>query len=94
MRKKDMKNTSLRNTGMTNTSMRNTGKINNNRNTIISKTKPIIDINQTEESILAMQEDDLEFNKIVLQNSQRRKKNKDNGNGKSNAKMLYMDQDD
>lgn len=89
MRKKDMKNTSLRNTGM-----RNTGKINNNRNTIISKTKPIIDINQTEESILAMQEDDLEFNKIVLQNSQRRKKNKDNGNGKSNAKMLYMDQDD
>ncbi len=92
MRKKDMKNTRLRNTGMRNTSMRNTGKINNNRNTIISKTKPIIDINQTEESILAMQEDDLEFNKIVLQNSQRRIKNKDNG--KSNAKMLYMDQDD
>jgi hypothetical protein len=54
MRKKDMKNTRLRNTGMRNTSIRNTGKINNNRNTIISKTKPIIDINQTEESILAM----------------------------------------
>ncbi len=72
--------------------MRNTGKINNNRNTIISKTKPINDINQTEESILPMQEDDLEFNKIVLQNSLRRKQNKDNG--KSNAKMFYMDQDD
>ena len=72
--------------------MRNTGKINYKRNTIISKTKPIDDINQTEESILPMQEDDLEFNKIILQNSQRRKQNKDNG--KSNAKMFYMDQDD
>jgi hypothetical protein len=49
MRNTGMKNTSLRNTGM-----RNTGKINNNRNTIISKTKPINDINQTEESILPM----------------------------------------
>ena len=87
-----MKNTTLRNSGLRNTGMRNTGKINNNRNTIISKTKPINDINQTEESILPMQEDDLEFNKIVLQNSLRRKQNKDNG--KSNAKMFYMDQDD
>jgi hypothetical protein len=49
MRNTGMKNTSLRNTGM-----RNTGKINNNRNTIISKTKPINDINKTEESILPM----------------------------------------
>ena len=87
-----MKNTTLRNSGLRNTGMRNTGKINNNRNTIISKTKPINDINQTEESILPMQEDDLEFNKIVLQNSLRRKQNKDNG--KYNAKMFYMDQDD
>ncbi len=78
-----MKNTS-RNTGMRNTGI---GKINNNKNTIISKTKPINDI--TEESILPMQEDDLEFNKIVLENSQRKKHYKDNT--KSNVKMLYMD---
>jgi hypothetical protein len=49
-----MKNTSMRNTGMRNKGIRNTSKINNNRNTIISKTRPINDINQTEESILHM----------------------------------------
>jgi hypothetical protein len=54
MRNTGMKNTTLRNSGLRNTGMRNTGKINNNRNTIISKTKPINDINQTEESILPM----------------------------------------